>query len=199
MRTNLSDNIRFLKQGLLLVFVIICFSGCSNREILDDSQNSIFNIPYSIKSSMSLVIRRDYIANLYGKPDIVRKQKDYSYEIRSLSDGSKFFVFYDSTNIVIDSWRLTELLERSEFEKIITGESTFNDVKKIDPYFQIFEYSQNKDAAISEHRLKDSGLITVEYKKINNVWVVDSVKHEQQDPSGFVSKLLPEDKALILK
>ncbi|MDR3542628.1 MAG: hypothetical protein P4L69_16940 [Desulfosporosinus sp.] len=72
-------------------------------------------------------------------------------------------------------------------------------MKKIDPYFQLFEYSQNNDSAISEHRLSDGGLITVEYKKINNDWVVNSTNYEKQDPSGFVSKLFPDDKALILK
>lgn len=191
---NTSSNVKVLQFGLILIFGIVCLSGCSNTNISSNSQDSILNTPFSIRSAMSIAIRKADIASQYGKPDVTRKQKDYSYEIRILSDGSKFFVIYNSADIVSDEWRLNKLLSRSDFEKIIIGKSTVGDVKKIDPYFQVFEYSDNRVMAISEHRLKDGDLLTIKYKKVDNEWIVDAVTYIEQDSSGFASKILPEDK-----
>ncbi|MDR3539438.1 MAG: hypothetical protein P4L69_00480 [Desulfosporosinus sp.] len=109
----------------LLVLVMIFLNGCTDRNISNATQNSIDNIPYSTRSSMSLAVRKDDITNLYGKPDVVRTQNDYTYEIRNLSDGSKFFVFYND-NVATDAWRLKELIDRSKFDKISPMKSTVN-------------------------------------------------------------------------
>jgi len=191
---NNPSNVKLLQFGLTLILGMVCSNGCSNTNVPGNSQDSILNTPFSIRSAMSIAIRKADIASQYGKPDVTRKQKDYAYEIRILSDGSKFFVIYGSDDIVNDEWRLNKLLARSDFEKIVAGKSVVGDVKKMDPYFQLFEYSDDKNAAISEHRLNDGGLLTIGYKKVGNEWVVDSLTYKDQDPSGFASKILPEDK-----
>ena len=193
MKNSSSSLLKFLQFGLTLLLALLFSSGCGTTNIPTNIQNTILNVPYSIRSAMSFALRKADIARLYGEPAVTRQQKDYSYEIRILSDGSKFFVLYGSHDIVTDLWRLKKLSARSDFEKIVAGQSRMDDVKKIDPYFQIFETSHQHDAAISEHRLNDGGLLTIGYKKVGDEWAVDAVTYTAQDPSGFASKILPED------
>ena len=192
---------RFIKFLLLLTPIILCLFGCSKEltNTIAKNEESFLNIPYSITSSISFVTKKADVMNKYGKPEVVRKQSDYSYEIRTLKDKSKLFVFYGNDENVIDSWRLNKLLNRNDFDNIKIEASKESDIREIDPYFQIFEYSEKRENGISEHRVDDNGLIKVEYKKTNNVWVVSSILYEKQDPSGFLSKLLPEDKSMISK
>lgn len=191
---NNSLNVKFFMFGFMVILQMIYLSGCKKVNTNDSHLDSILNTPFSVRSAMSLAIRKSDIASLYGKPDITRMQMDYSYEIRILSDGSRFFVFYNNSGIVTDSWRFDKLFDRNAFKNIVVQKSVVEDVKKIDPYFQIFEYSENKDSAISEHRLLDGSLLVIIYKKIANNWIVDTITYMEQDPSGFVSKILPEDR-----
>lgn len=197
------------KVGMSLLLFTILISGCdkqrpysinqtetsSTQSEESTTQAEIFNIPYSIRSNMSLAIRMDDISKKYGKPDVVREEKNYTYEIRNLEDGSKFFVLYRKDKISSDMWRLKGLFDRNDFSKIEVKKSTDTDVKKIDPYFNVYELQGDK--GISEHRLKNNGLAILEYKKEKNIWLVEKVEFKDQDPSGFESKLLLEDKNLL--
>ncbi|AIQ29783.1 hypothetical protein P40081_17665 [Paenibacillus sp. FSL P4-0081] len=91
------------------------------------------------------------------------------------------------------------MLSLDSFSKITIGESTVSDVGKIDPYFMEFNYSDQQKVATSEHKLDDDGVMIISYTHSNNTWVVDSIEHNQQDPSAFAAKLLPEDKELLLE
>lgn len=166
---------------------------------MDLNKSSVSNIPYSIRSSMSFAPHKAEIEKQLGKADITRRMKGYSYEIRNVSDGSHIFIMYMSSGYVSNVWRLAHLLSQDSFSKINIGESTLSNVKKIDPYFMEFNYSDQQKVATSEHKLDDDGVMIIRYTHSNNTWVVDSIEHNKQDPSAFVAQLLPEDKEMVME
>lgn len=107
-----------------LLLTLICISGCNNnKEPNTTGRDEFANHPFSMTSQLSFRLSKEQIQSTLGIPDIVRNQKDNSYEIREVSDGSKIITFYNG-NIVSDSWRLTRLLKRNEFENITIGKDT---------------------------------------------------------------------------
>ena len=154
------------------------------------------NIPYAIRQSLSARVCPSGVENKYGKADITRILENRMYEIRNMDDDSKLFVIYNrETNTVIDMWQLKKLLSRDDFQNIVAGESTSNDILKLDPYSTILEKSET--GAMSEHRLKDNQSVLIEYSKENDEWIVEELKFSDSDPSVFPSILTPEDMKLI--
>ncbi len=63
----------------------------------------------------------------------------------------------------------------------------------MDPYFMVLS-GGDPDKGTSEHRLRDQGLAAVAYTMVEGRRIVQSVSYTERDPSGFVSKLTPEDR-----
>lgn len=113
-----------------------------------------------------------------------------------MDDGSKLFVIYNKeTNRVVDIWRLKKLLSRESFKEITDGKSNSSDIISIDPYTTIVENSKN--TGISEHKLKNNGVLIINYIKINDVWIIDKTDYLNNDPSGFTKTIIEEDLNLI--
>lgn len=190
------------KIAAIAIALLFILCGCSPTETVTkvkniDATSEVKNIPYSIRQQTSFVISKEYIQSHYGAPKITRDAGDYSYEIRDMDDGSKLFVIYNKkTGTIHDIWRLKTLLTRSDFDSIKVGESTFEDVQKIDPYSQ--DFGESTGEAISEHRLINNEVAIIHYTKKNNKSVVSSIKYVSPDPSGFYSILFPDDLGQIL-
>ncbi|MEC0203692.1 hypothetical protein P4H39_13705 [Paenibacillus lautus] len=183
-----------LTMGVVALLLCIMLPGAGKVHEEITLHNEI-NSPYLYRIIMSFGMSKDDVDSQFGKPDIVRKGQDYTYEIREMADGSKLVSFFHPQGgYLLDQWRLSRLPERSEFEALVPGETHALDVKRIDPYFKLMA-DQTHETATSEHRLRDSGLATIQYKKSNGRWIVDSIQYMDQDPSGFVSKLRAEDRA----
>lgn len=177
---------------VLTLFIILPGAGKVDEEL---TLHNEINAPYFYRMLLSYAPDQKTIEIQHGKPDIVRIERDYTYEIHKMSDGSELITFYTSNGgRLTDQWQLSRLPERSEFGALVPGETLAQDVKKIDPYFRLMT-DQTDETGTSEHRLRDSGLATVNYRRVDGRWIMDSIQYMDQDPSGFVSKLRAEDRA----
>lgn len=180
---------KILMLLLLLSFLIIM--GCSRDEKGFGKEGSDLlksNIPYSIRENMSLVLKDKYVEDVLGKAKITRRVENKTYEIRTRDDGSLIIVTYDNGRL-IDVWRLKELYEREDFEGILVGDSSLEDVLKIDPYTSFFKKS-NEDG-FSEHRLINDEAVDISYIRKNESWIVDDIIYKN-DPVG-ISKIISTD------
>lgn len=204
-----------IKKILYIIIVLISIgcSGCSKHEPKEETTNVntehtirelMYNMPRMVRSGMSFAIRKKDIDNIFGEADIVRTNGQYSYEIRYMEDGGKLFVFYDHIGTHInehigprayDMWTFKYIFDYNDFKNIRKGRSTSKDVKKIDPYLYIYEFSNN--TGVSEHKLKDNKNLIIEYVKKNKSWVVSDIKYNDEDPSNMTKSILPEDLKLI--
>lgn len=181
--------------AVLLVLLLLCI-GKADEDI---TLHNEINIPFVYRLLMSYAPDSYTVESQYGKPDIVRKERDYTYEIHEMADGSKLVsFFYPRGGHLTDQWRLSRLPERSEFEVLVPGEALAQEVKRIDPYFKLMTDATH-ETGTSEHRLRDTGLATIQYKHAGGRWIVDSIGYTAQDPSGFVMKLRAEDRAIFWK
>jgi len=181
---------RFLLLTLMVCFIALNLLGCSKGD--NNVNMNKNNIPYSMRVNTSIAIRSSEIENKYGKANVTRNLKSKSYEVRNMDDGSKLFVIYDNaTNRVIDIWQLKKLFDHESFKNIIEGKSTLKDIIAIDPYTTIMEKS--KDSAISEHKLINNEVYTIDYIKKNGEWTVDKMNLIANDPSEFTKTILAED------
>ncbi|CAM3541414.1 hypothetical protein PAGL106935_11575 [Paenibacillus glucanolyticus] len=183
-----------ISVGVLALMLCIFLSGADQADEEITLHNEI-NTPYYYRMLLSYAPDQQTVERQYGKPDIIRKEQDYTYEIRKMPDGSELITFYTSNSgHLMDQWRLSRLPERSEFEALIPEVTLAQDIKQIDPYFQLIA-DQTHETGTSEHRLRDSGLATIKYRHADGRWIMDSIQYMDQDPSGFVSKLRAEDRA----
>ena len=190
-----------MKYVLMIIglFLLVGSFGCADGgkiKVSENTSNLKPNIPYSIRSNMSIAIKKSYIAEKLGKADITRKLETKTYEIRKKNDGSMVIFIYDNENKnLIDVWRLKELFERNDFKNIVAGESTYDDVVQVDPYTIVFENS-NKEG-ISEHRMMDDEVAVISYKREQGTWRVYDISFEK-DPLGFSTLISPDYKKLDL-
>ncbi|NLV22812.1 MAG: hypothetical protein GXY49_12670 [Syntrophomonadaceae bacterium] len=186
---------------LIFLFISLNLSGCAWIE--EDKTNKVgksemqsINLPYSIRENISFAINSDMIERMYGKPQVIRKLQERTYEIRDMDDGSKLFVIYENkSSHVTDIWRLKTLLSHQSLKNIDVGKTTLNDIKNVDPYTAIFETSKNH--GISEHRLKDNEALIINYKRSGSTWVVVDYRYIKPDPSGFSTIIIPADLSQI--
>lgn len=196
---------RALLMGLIVVALIITILGFTGEKNiiarLNDNKGmkigSVVNTPYTIRSNMSYVMKKDEIQSLYGDADIKRDAGAYKYEIRNIDNDSRLYVIYNSeTGIVHDIWILKKLFKKEDFCNIKINTSTFEDVKKIDEYCTNFG-SEGKDI-ISEHRMMNGVSLIVHYAKKDNDLIVKNMEYITDEPSQFTSILSQEDLEMIM-
>ncbi|MDD2371506.1 MAG: hypothetical protein PHQ32_05840 [Firmicutes bacterium] len=196
-----------MKRYILLVMVVLVMVGLTasfgcvdvlNSKVSDKVDDKMIesvnlfnpNMPYSLRGSMSLVIKKNYVEESLGKADITRRLDTKTYEIRKGDDGSFVVVVYDNeTGRLIDVWRLDKLYERNDFDRLVNGVSSLEDVVLIDPYTKVFEKSNSE--GVSEHRLINDEIVIIDYKLVDDYWQVEKVGFEK-DPLGF-SSLISQD------
>lgn len=188
------------------IFLLICALFCIMLTTLSCSENSNkkskngveqinmlkTNIPYSIRETMSLSIKKNIIEKQYGKADLTGTSDTKNYEIRKLSDGSNLIVIYDNvTKSVTDMWQLKTLLTQEDFKNIEKGKSSSKDIIKIDPYTDILE--KNMNTAISEHKLVNNEALVIDYVKEKDSWIVNKLTYLNPDPSDLINTINKED------
>lgn len=150
------------------------------------------NIPYSIRETMSIAVKKNIIEKQYGKAHLTGTSETKNYEIRNQYDNSKLIVIYDNvTKNVTDIWQLNKLLTHEDFKVIEEGKSLVKDILEIDPYTSIFE--KDMDNATSEHKLVNNEALVVEYAKENDSWIVIKLTYLKPDPSNLISTINKED------
>lgn len=154
------------------------------------SKRLLVNLPYSLRTSISLAINPQWIATEYGEPTEKLKFGNRLYESRNISDGSKLIVVYEDRRM-IDMWQLKKLFDRSEFNTLKVGESTLEDVLSIDSYTTLLD---NDSQGTSAHRLED-GTCSIRYSKsdnddaASNDWIVQTIEFDENDDSGFTTNV----------
>lgn len=154
----------------------------------------------------------------YATPEYTREFEGGCYSIYPVvKDGETlyyFFLFedkfyldldneYDSDNewcelnkyYLLEGFKAKKLCSEKDFsgDKIIPHTTTLEEIKEIDPYLY---FDNNSDYPSSSHKLIEGKNVTVDYKKINDKYVVNEI-HISDDENNFIQKLLPEDKELI--
>ena len=180
----------------MILCIVVCLCGCGRvspsqgEKVIQDNTSVTTNIPFSVRQSISVAIKKDTINAKYGKPKKIQDLKDgNSYEIRNMEDGSSLYVIYSSDR-VYDIWRLKKFFSKEDFTKIKIGESSCDDIKEIDPYYSLWIESEEK--AISEHRMRNNEIAIIQYVKKDSKWIVNDINYGT-DPSNFSTTILDED------
>lgn len=191
-----------MKKNFLLICVLFCMilttlscsenSNKKNENGVEKINMLKTNIPYSIRETMSLAIKKNIIEKQYGKADLTGTSETKNYEIRTKHDKSKIIVIYDNvTRNVTDIWQLKKLLTREDFKVIEEGKSLVKDILDIDPYTNIFEKNMNN--ALSEHKLVNNETLVIDYAKKKDSWVVARLTYINPDPSDLINTINKED------
>lgn len=191
-----------MKKNFLLICVLFCMilttlscsenSNKKNENGVEKINMLKTNIPYSIRETMSLAIKKNIIEKQYGKADLTGTSETKNYEIRTKHDKSKIIVIYDNvTRNVTDIWQLKKLLTREDFKVIEEGKSLVKDILDIDPYTNIFE--KNTNNALSEHKLVNNETLVIDYAKKKDSWVVARLTYINPDPSDLINTINKED------
>lgn len=191
-----------MKKNFLLICVLFCMilttlscsenSNKKNENGVEKINMLKTNIPYSIRETMSLAIKKNIIEKQYGKADLTGTSETKNYEIRTKHDKSKIIVIYDNvTRNVTDIWQLKKLLTREDFKVIEEGKSLVKDILDIDPYTNIFEKNMNN--ALSEHKLVNNETLVIDYAKKKDSWVVARLTYITPDPSDLINTINKED------
>ena len=116
--------------------------------------------------------------------ECLRKTDTY-YSVHKVKQGGLFYLFYSDEEDpqkrkVIRWFYEPKRLCKADFAGIKDGESTIDDVKKIDPAVQIFEnlsqtsvYYQEYPEEMGSWHLLEDGILEIEYKKQNDVFKVN--------------------------
>nr|MDD6335241.1 hypothetical protein [bacterium] len=119
---------------------------------------------------------------------------DRFYEMRAMEDGSWLVVVYSWQSMcALDVWQLKQLLPDGALDGVVPGQTTFDEIKKIDEYAAVYPILEGEDA-FSEHRFSDGHSLVIYYKKAGRGWKVDRLETYSSDPSGFLDVLTPEDR-----
>lgn len=191
-----------MKKKFLLICVLFCMilttiscsenSNKKNENGVERINMLKTNLPYSIRETMSIAIKKNIIEKQYGKANLTGTSETKNYEIRNRYDKSKLIVIYDNaTKNVTDIWQLTKLLTREDFKVIEEGKSLVKDVFDIDTYTNIFEKDMNN--AISEHKLVNNEALVIDYVKKNDSWVVNKLTYINPDPSNLINIIKEKD------
>ena len=143
------------------------------------------NLPYSIRGSMSLVLRERDIDGWQGQPDDLGFYGDFEYLIYHHEDESKTVVFRRrEPDALHHLYSFRSSLKESTFDSIEIGISRVDDVREIDEFLFLVEKGDNK--AFSEHLIEGGNALIIEYELIDSEWII-SDKRVIKDDSGMAA------------
>lgn len=190
----------------LCVFLSVNCTGCGRwpgmnpvtetSTSVEGTENTMTynNLPYSIRSKMSVAIKVETVKNDLGEVESVTDEPSNMYSKFTMSDKSYVFVFYTSDDRVEFIWR-AKYLSSSESLLALKEGDTLKSVQEIDEYTSV--YDNGDKTGISEHRCLNGDLISIKYDHTENGdWVISSVE-ESSDPFEFVQKITAQDKELL--
>ena len=108
------------------------------------------------------------------------------------------FIMYKESGSLSDGWCTDTLRTYKDFKTLKTGDS-LNKVRRIDPYFCLFE-NINKNIATGYHTLADGTEYVINYRRNNNYdeYHISSMVYKEEK-SGLSSILLDIDRHLVEK
>ncbi len=189
----------------ICVVLSTCCVGCdriagsnlvSDTSTLQEGVNnsvSYNNLPYSIRSKMSLAFTLDLVKNELLGIDSTKDEPDNMYTKFLMDDESFVFVFYKEDKNVEFIWRAKQLPASESLSSLKAGD-TLKNVQEIDEYTSVFD--NGNETGISEHRCLNGDLITILYDHSNDEWVVSSIE-TSSDPYEFIQKITVQDKELL--
>lgn len=122
-------------------------------------------------------------------------ESQYSIHKVKLESEKVVYAFVTYVNdVVIDTWFVEKIPPKTDFLNITKGKTTYDDINEIDPF--LLPLNKKEKLIESFHRFEDGTMMSITYKKVNGVLVVDDYLIED-DPAGIVKNLFPIDVNLI--
>lgn len=185
-------------MAILSICLIIPIYGCVYKEQdtvnIDKTILSIINNQTEKEELITKSYDIDGYGNNFIKYETSLSAVNDKYEIECLreietgfyavfkdNNNGWLFVFFtkeDNEYITTDYWHVNQALYKSNFESIIVGESTFDDVKSIDPYgYEMFSILQGR-LPFTIHETIDGYRIEISY---NTDYTVADITFDKEE------------------
>lgn len=167
--------------------------------VIDIEKYNYVNLPYKITQSMNIARNLKSIDELLETKCIFKKNGNRYYSVTKFKSkanelGYCFMLYYHQSDdlILIDSWFVVKIPDKSKFKQIKSNKTTFSDIKQLDPAAIIYD----GDKPFSYHRFLEGTAIEIRYTKDGDSYIVKDYVFEK-DPVAIVRNLLPIDLELI--
>lgn len=167
--------------------IVIYYNHFHNNTSADAENNykmviSYENAPHKYRRLPSVAIRSKDIISDLGNPDEKKVYNGYTYFVYNLPGQSKRFIVFSNTSSVLhDIYNVHKLLNKADFVDIKEG-SSYKSVQAIDQHAYL--YQTGNERATSEHKLDNGKSILIDYKLVDNVWVVKKIIEEESSITG---------------
>lgn len=197
--------------ALISVVLIVSLVGCEVEKTISSNnipftelitkENKIsdfgrLKLPYDLQGAYSLRLSIDDVKATLGL-ECYRTNGEYVYSVHKVlfEDGTTNYCFISySSDIVIDTWFVSEIPSKDNFDKIKKGKTTFQQIKKLDKAAIIYD----TDEPTSYHRFSDGTMMIIQYSEEDGINVVEDYTLTS-DPVDIVNRLLTIDFDLINK
>ena len=149
---------------------------------------------------VNLLIGKSYSGSLeeinkLAKIECIRKVDDFVYTIHRVNEGGKFVLFYEFDKkseswIACGFWWFLKPLHKEDFSKLEIGETTYDDILKIDPTAGIWYFDLGPH---SYHILSDYSTITIFYNGDSDAAKVKEIKYGVEPADSKYRKILKID------
>ncbi|QOR34358.1 hypothetical protein IMX26_12775 [Clostridium sp. 'deep sea'] len=150
----------------------------SKYQAVDD----YYNMPFELRTVTSFTLKRADVIKQNGEPDEIGDCNDLSYIIYHKEDMARQFIFFNkSTDVLWHSWTCNRIFFLSDFTDIKEGHSTEKDVLKIDKFLSLI--FTGEDLALSEHLINNARSLLINYRLIDDNWIVTKTEVIENEPS----------------
>ena len=163
---------------------------------------SKYNIKHEAYGRIASTLNISDVEDDIGLP-VIRHVGDVYYSVHKITDRKNDkpvygFIMYKESGSLSDGWCTDTLRTYKDFKTLKTGDS-LNKVRRIDPYFCLFE-NINKNIATGYHTLADGTEYVINYRRNNNYdeYHISSMVYKEEK-SGLSSILLDIDRHLVEK
>lgn len=140
-------------------------------------------VPYKVREIFPRAFNFDDINNTIGVKFL--RTHDLGYYTYYDMEQSRFFVFFNTDGEVMSmlNYPLTPV-SYNDFKDLVEGESTFEDVLKIDGSTMLYEKvakvineeMTERETPFSEHLISGDALLEIEYKREGDRFIVNEIK-----------------------
>jgi len=184
-----------IKKGILIIIMLLItlITSCINNTNIKEEKKYMIN---NIKDSFELITQTydiDFLrknikllktieeVNSIAKIECLRKVDNYMYSILKTTENGKYYIFYKHDEvediwITTDFWYSIKPLKKEDFNSILVGITTQNDIFQIDPATLImyggkgiFSFHILSDYSTIENFYNDKSiLIRINYGVLSN-------------------------------
>ena len=190
-------NKAFIKIMVIPLLTVLLFSGCGQKS---NKSNTVYTPKHSAES---IFRRASNIQSAENMKTTCSIESFSYYSVHKITDSKNDkpvygFIMYKESGSLSDGWCTDTLRTYKDFKTLKTGDS-LNKVRRIDPYFCLFE-NINKNIATGYHTLADGTEYVINYRRNNNYdeYHISSMVYKEEK-SGLSSILLDIDRHLVEK